>query len=119
MFRRSSSLVASLVGGTVLAALALALAGCGEEPTPPRLISFSPAALTVPANEMLAVSVEYEENDFALPDFQWSADAGEIKGNGAPSIIYRAPRIPATTRSRSRWATATTTRRCPWIRSSR
>ena len=33
---------------------------------------------------MLAVSVEYEENDFSLPDFQWSADAGEIKGNGVP-----------------------------------
>ncbi|MGH6904178.1 MAG: hypothetical protein ACREIR_15700, partial [Geminicoccaceae bacterium] len=80
--------------GAVLASLALAVAGCGEEPTPPRLIGFSPAALTVPANQALAVSVEYEENDFSLQDFQWTADAGEIEGNGAPSITYHAPADP-------------------------
>ena len=91
MFRRSSNLAASLVGGAVLATVALALAGCGEEPKPPRLIGFSPAALTVPAGETLAVSVEYEENDFALQDFQWTVDAGEVEGNGAPSITYHAP----------------------------
>ena len=50
--------------------------------------------LAVPANETLAVSVEYEENDFALDDFQWRADAGAIEGNGAPSITYHAPEQP-------------------------
>ena len=93
MSRESSSLV-SMARGAVLASLALALAGCGEEPTPPRLIGFSPAVLTVPANQALAVSVEYEENDFSLQDFQWTADAGEIEGNGAPSITYHAPADP-------------------------
>ena len=94
MFRHCSSLVDSLARGAVLATLALALAGCGEEPTPPRLIGFSPAVLTVPANEGLAISVEYEENDFTLQDFQWTAEAGEIEGNGSPSITYRAPEDP-------------------------
>jgi ABC-type amino acid transport substrate-binding protein len=84
----------SMASAAVLATLALALAGCGEEPMPPRLIGFSPAVLTVPANEALAVSVEYEENDFSLQDFQWTADAGEIEGNGAPSITYHAPADP-------------------------
>jgi putative glutamine transport system substrate-binding protein len=93
MLRRFPNLVPA-VTGAVLAILALALPGCGEEPTPPRLISFSPAELTVPAGETLAVSVEYEENDFSLPDFQWQADAGEIEGNGAPSIVYHAPASP-------------------------
>ena len=93
MSRESSSLV-SMARGAVLASLAVALAGCGEEPTPPRLIGFSPAVLTVAANQALAVSVEYEENDFSLQDFQWSADAGEIEGNGAPSITYHAPADP-------------------------
>ncbi|MGH6897625.1 MAG: transporter substrate-binding domain-containing protein [Geminicoccaceae bacterium] len=83
-----------MASGAVLATLALALAGCGEEPTPPRLIGFSPAVLTVPANETLAISVEYEENDFSLQEFQWTADAGEIEGNGAPSITYHAPADP-------------------------
>jgi ABC-type amino acid transport substrate-binding protein len=94
MFRHSSNLVGSKMGGAVLVAIALALAGCGEEPTLPRLISFSPTELTVPAGETLALSVEYEENDFALQDFQWRADAGEIEGNGAPSITYHAPADP-------------------------
>ena len=91
MFRHRSSVVGCLARGSVLAILALALSGCGEEPTPPRLIGFSPAVLTVPANEALAISVEYEENDFSLQDFQWTADAGEIEGNGSPSITYHAP----------------------------
>jgi len=94
MSRHCSSLASSLARGAVLATLALALVGCGEEPTPPRLIGFSPAVLTVPANEGLAISVEYEENDFALQDFQWSAGAGEIEGNGSPSITYQAPEGP-------------------------
>ena len=81
----------TLLCGVIIAWL---LAGCGEEPRLPRLVSFTPTALTVPANETLAVSVEYEENDFALDDFQWSADAGAIEGNGAPSITYHAPEQP-------------------------
>jgi putative glutamine transport system substrate-binding protein len=94
MSRQFSSLVWSVAGGTALAALALALAGCGEEPVPPRLIGLSPAVLTVPGNDDLAISVEYEENDFALQNFRWTADAGEIEGNGAPSITYHAPADP-------------------------
>jgi ABC-type amino acid transport substrate-binding protein len=81
----------ALLCGVVIACL---LAGCGEEPRLPRLVSFTPTELAVPANETLAVSVEYEENDFALDDFQWRADAGAIEGNGAPSITYHAPAQP-------------------------
>jgi ABC-type amino acid transport substrate-binding protein/phage tail protein X len=81
----------ALLYGLVIAGF---LAGCGEEPRPPRLVSFTPAELAVPANDTLAVSVEYEENDFALDDFQWQADAGAIEGNGAPSITYHAPGQP-------------------------
>ena len=81
----------ALLWGVIIAWL---LAGCGEEPRPPRLVSFTPVTLAVPANETLAVSVEYEENDFALDDFQWRADAGVIEGNGAPSITYHAPERP-------------------------
>jgi ABC-type amino acid transport substrate-binding protein len=81
----------TLLCGVILAWL---LAGCGEEPRLPRLVSFTPAVLTVPANQTLAVSVEYEEHDFALDDFQWRADAGAIEGNGTPSITYHAPAQP-------------------------
>ena len=81
----------ALLPGIIIAWL---LAGCGEEPRLPRLVSFTPAELAVPTNETLAVSVEYEENDFALDDFQWRADAGAIEGNGAPSITYHAPEQP-------------------------
>jgi aspartate/glutamate/glutamine transport system substrate-binding protein len=72
----------------------LLLAGCGEEPTPPRLVGFTPAVLAVPANEALEVSVAYEENDARLEDFQWRVEAGEIEGNGAPTITYHAPEQP-------------------------
>jgi ABC-type amino acid transport substrate-binding protein len=81
----------ALLSGVVTALL---VAGCGDEPTPPRLVSFTPAVLSVPAKEALDVSVEYEENDFSLEDFQWRADAGEIEGNGTPSIVYHAPEQP-------------------------
>jgi hypothetical protein len=91
MSRQTSSFVTSMTCGIVLA---LALAGCGEEPVPPRLIGFSPATLAVPADEAIAISVEYEQNDFALQDFRWTVDAGEIDGNGAPSITYHAPADP-------------------------
>ena len=70
--------------------VALLVVGCGEEPTPPRLITITPAALSSRPIE-LAVGVEYEENDFALDDFQWRAAASAIEGNGASSIIYHAP----------------------------
>ena len=73
---------------------ALLLAGCGEEPTPPRLTGFSPPVLSVPANEALQVSVAYEDDDARLEDFQWRVEAGEIEGNGAPTITYRAPEQP-------------------------
>ena len=81
----------ALLGSILVAVL---LVGCGEEPTPPRLIRITPAALSVPADQTLAVGVEYEENDFALNDFQWLAAAGAIEGDGAPSIIYHAPEQP-------------------------
>jgi ABC-type amino acid transport substrate-binding protein/phage tail protein X len=82
--------------GTVLCGLlpALLVAGCGEESAPPRLIGFIPAVLSVPANEALEVSVAYEDNDARLEDFQWRVDAGEIEGNGAPTVTYRAPEQP-------------------------
>ena len=73
---------------------ALLLAGCGEEPTPPRLIGFTPPVLAVPANETLEISVTYEDHDARLEDFQWRVEAGEIEGNGAPTVTYRAPAQP-------------------------
>ena len=70
------------------------LAGCGEEPTPPRLIGFTPPVLAVPANETLEISVAYEDDDTRLEDFQWRVEAGEIEGNGTPTVTYRAPEQP-------------------------
>ena len=72
----------------------LLLAGCGEEPTPPRLIGFTPPVLAVPANETLEISVAYEDQDARLEDFQWRVEAGEIEGNGTPTVTYRAPEQP-------------------------
>ena len=72
----------------------LFLAGCGEEPTPPRLIGFTPPVLAVPANETLEISVTYEDQDARLEDFQWRVEAGEIEGNGTPTVAYRAPEQP-------------------------
>ncbi len=72
----------------------LLLAGCGEEPTPPRLIGFTPPVLAVPANETLEISVTYEDQDARLEDFQWRVEAGEIEGNGTPTVAYRAPEQP-------------------------
>ena len=72
----------------------LFLAGCGEEPTPPRLIGFTPPVLAVPANETLEISVTYEDQDARLEGFQWRVEAGEIEGNGTPTVAYRAPEQP-------------------------
>ena len=82
--------------GTLLCGIlpVLLLAACGEEPTPPRLIGFNPAVLSVPGNEALEVSVAYEDNDARLDDFQWRVEAGEVEGNGTPTITYHAPEQP-------------------------
>ena len=79
------------VAGLLLALLVVGLAGCGEEPTPPRLTGFAPADPSVAANETIDIRVEHEANDFTLDDFQWTAEAGEIEGNGKSEITYRAP----------------------------
>jgi polar amino acid transport system substrate-binding protein len=73
---------------------ALLLAGCGEEPTPPRLTGFNPPVLAVPASEALEITVAYEDDDDRLGDFRWRAEAGEIEGNGLPTISYHAPEQP-------------------------
>jgi polar amino acid transport system substrate-binding protein len=73
---------------------ALLLAACGEEPTPPRLTGFTPPVLAVPATETLEISVAYEDDAARLEDFQWRVEAGEIEGNGTPTVTYRAPEQP-------------------------
>jgi ABC-type amino acid transport substrate-binding protein len=73
---------------------ALLLAACGEEPTPPRLTGFTPPVLAVPATETLEISVAYEDDAARLEDFQWRVEAGEIEGNGTPTVTYRAPKQP-------------------------
>ena len=82
--------------GTLLCGIpaALLLAGCGEDPAPPRLVGFIPAVLSVPANETLEISLAYEDDDARLEDFQWRVEAGEIEGDGAPTVTYRAPEQP-------------------------
>ena len=72
----------------------IALAACGEEPTPPALTGFVPANPSVTAGESIDIRVEYEANDFTLDAFQWTAEAGEIEGNGKPAITWRAPDTP-------------------------
>jgi ABC-type amino acid transport substrate-binding protein len=72
----------------------LLLAGCGEEPTPPRLNGFTPPVLAVPANETLEISVAYQDDDAPLEGFQWRVEAGGIDGNGTPTVTYRAPEQP-------------------------
>jgi ABC-type amino acid transport substrate-binding protein/phage tail protein X len=73
---------------------ALLLAACGEEPAPPRLTGFTPPVLAVPATETLGISVAYEDDAARLEDFRWRVEAGEIEGNGTPTVTYRAPEQP-------------------------
>jgi polar amino acid transport system substrate-binding protein len=73
---------------------ALLLAACGEEPAPPRLTGFTPPVLAVPATETLEISVAYQDDADWLEDFQWRVEAGEIDGNGTPTVTYRAPEQP-------------------------
>ena len=75
--------------------LLTALMGCGEEPNePPQLTGFSPAIASVDANEAIKLRVVYEENDYGLESFQWTAEAGAIDGNGQSEITYTAPETP-------------------------
>ena len=80
-----------LVRCAAASAALILLAACGEEPTPPRLTGFVPASPAVTAGRTLDIRVEYEANDFELDAFQWTAEAGEIEGNGKPAITWRAP----------------------------
>lgn len=87
--RRSLGL---LLSGLVLTALSLTMTGCGEEPKkPPELTGFSPAKPSVNANESLGIKVDYQENDYPLENFQWTAEAGAIDGDGQSEITYQAP----------------------------
>ena len=83
--------VRRLVTSAAAGAALILLSACGEEPTPPRLTGFVPADPSVIAGETVDIRVEYEANDFELDSFQWTAEAGEIEGNGKPAITYRAP----------------------------
>jgi ABC-type amino acid transport substrate-binding protein len=81
--------------GVVSIVLLLTVLGCGEEPgEPPRLTGFSPVIASVDANSAIKLRVVYQDNGYGLDSFQWTAEAGEIEGNGAPEIIYRAPETP-------------------------
>jgi aspartate/glutamate/glutamine transport system substrate-binding protein len=73
---------------------ALLLAGCGEDPAPPRLTGFSPTVLSVPANEPLEIRVAYQDEGARLEDFRWRVEAGQIQGDGGPTITYQAPEQP-------------------------
>ena len=98
--------------------MALLVVGCGE-PTPPRPDhDHAGGAFRPGRSEQLAVGVEYEENDFALDDFQWRAAAGAIEGNGAPSIIYHAPQQPGDYRIAVTVRYGDATPLNPWIRPS-
>ena len=88
--------VLRLVQGAAAVVALILLAACGEEPTPPRLTGFVPADPSVVAGESIDIRVAYEANDFELDAFQWTAEAGEIEGNGKPTITYRAPDTAGT-----------------------
>lgn len=82
----------AILSGLALTVLSLTLAACGEEPKkPPELTGFSPATPSVNANESLSIKVNYQENDFPLTDFKWTAEAGAIEGDGQAEITYQAP----------------------------
>lgn len=80
--------------GLVIVLVTITLAACGGEPTPPRLVHFSPVVLLVPTDETVAIRVVYEGNDFELTSFAWMAEAGDIKGDGGAEIVYAAPSEP-------------------------
>jgi polar amino acid transport system substrate-binding protein len=80
--------------GVLTAVATLFIAGCGAEPTPPRLVHFSPAVLLVPTEEAITVRVIYERNDFELTSFAWAVEAGDIEGDGTAEIVYTAPGEP-------------------------
>jgi ABC-type amino acid transport substrate-binding protein len=81
--------------GVVSIVLLLTVLGCGEEPNePPQLTGFSPVIASVDANSAIKFRVIYEDNGYGLDSFQWTAEAGEIEGNGEPEITYRAPETP-------------------------
>jgi ABC-type amino acid transport substrate-binding protein len=89
---RCSSLCRTWAGLLIVVATGL-LAGCGGEPTPPRLTHFSPVVLLVPTDETIAVRVVYEGNDYELTRFAWTVEAGKVDGDGA-EVVYTAPSEP-------------------------
>jgi ABC-type amino acid transport substrate-binding protein len=90
---RSSGTRRVRVGFLILAST-IALTACGGEPTPPRLVHFSPVVLLVPTDETVAIRVVFERNDFDPTRFAWTAEAGDIQGDGGAEIVYAAPSEP-------------------------
>ena len=80
--------------GFLILASTIALTTCGGEPTPPRLVHFSPIVLLVPTDETVAIRVVFERNDFDPTRFAWTAEAGDIQGDGGAEIVYAAPSEP-------------------------